>query len=76
MQILYFQQLFAQKLRRIRGPFTGLSPAWRLPENEGVRRTGDPWVRKLGIIAGVTAGLMVVMFIIYKLVLSSGVRIV
>jgi len=68
-------QATAQKLRRIRGPFNGLAPSWKLP-GDVVQRAGDPWVRKLGIIAGVAAGLMVVMFIIYKLVLSSGVRIV
>ncbi len=45
-------QATAQKLRRIRGPFNGLSPAWKLP-GDVVARAGDPWVRKLGIIAGV-----------------------
>jgi type VI secretion system protein ImpK len=65
----------AQKLRRIRGAFGGLSPAWMLPPDK-LRVAGDPWVKKLGIIAGVIAGLMVVLFVIYKLVLNSGVHIV
>jgi type VI secretion system protein ImpK len=65
----------AQKLRRIRGAFQGLSPSWMLPPDK-LRVAGDPWVKKLGIIAGVSAGLMVVLFIIYKLVLNSGVHIV
>ena len=64
----------AQKLKRIRGPFAGLSPAWMLPP-ETLRTISDPWVKRLGIIAAVCAGLMIVLFIIYKLVLSSGVHI-
>jgi type VI secretion system protein ImpK len=64
-----------QKLNRIRGGFKGLSPSWMLPP-ETLRFASDPWVKKLGIIAGVTAGLMIVAFVIYKLVLNSGVHIV
>ena len=35
----------------------------------------DPWVRKLGIIAAVCAGLMLLLFIVYKIVLNSGVHV-
>ena len=62
----------ADKIRRIRGPFAGLSPAWMLPP--GVARTRiDPWVKRLTIIAASIAGLMLLLFVIYKIGLSSGV---
>ena len=64
----------AEKIRRIRGRFSQLSPSWTLP-GEKVQPAGrDPWVRKLGIIAAVVAGLMIVLFVVYKLTLGSGVR--
>jgi type VI secretion system protein ImpK len=63
--------LTADKIRRIRGRFAGLSPAWSLPQ-ESVRAVRDPWVRRLGIIAAVMAFIMVVFFVIYKLSLGSG----
>jgi type VI secretion system protein ImpK len=64
----------AEKIRRIRGPFGGLSPNWA-PPPEKAKPAADPWVRKLGIIAAVCAGLMVLLFIIYKIVLGSGVHV-
>jgi len=64
----------AEKIRRIRGPFAGLCPGWTLPQEAVVVRA-DPWVRKLGIIAAVCAGVMVLLFVVYKLVLGSGVHI-
>ena len=63
----------AEKIRRIRGGFAGLSPAWSLPP-ETVRWRTDPWVRKLGWIAGVTGAVMLVLFVVYKIVLSGGVQ--
>ena len=64
----------AEKIHRIRGGFAGLSPAWALGP-ETVRWRSDPWVRKLGWIAGIAGGVMVVLFIVYKIVLASGVQI-
>jgi type VI secretion system protein ImpK len=66
--------LTAEKIRRIRGPFPPLSPYWALP-NETVASRKDPLVRRLGIIAAACAILMVVLFVIYKVVLSSGVNV-
>jgi type VI secretion system protein ImpK len=63
-----------EKIRRIRGPFGGLSPNWA-PPPEKAKPAADPWVRKLGITAAVCAGLMVLLFIIYKIVLDSGVHV-
>jgi len=62
----------ADKIHRIRGPFSGLSPNWMLPP-ETIRGRVDPWVKKLMIIAVSTAALMVLLFVIYKIVLGSGV---
>jgi type VI secretion system protein ImpK len=60
------------KIHRIRGRFSQLSPAWMLPPGT-VRGNVDPWVRKLGIIAAVCCGVMLLLFVVYKIGLSSGV---
>jgi type VI secretion system protein ImpK len=62
----------ADKIHRIRGPFAGLSPNWMLP-NETIRGSVDPWVKKLMIIAVSCAAVMILLFVVYKIVLSSGV---
>ncbi|HEX3880572.1 MAG TPA: DotU family type IV/VI secretion system protein [Bryobacteraceae bacterium] len=64
----------AEKIRRIRGPFGPLSPNWA-PPPEKAAFVADPWVRKLTIIASVCAGLMLLLFIVYKIVLNSGVHV-
>ncbi len=65
--------MVAEKIRRIRGRFTQLSPAWMLPKD--APRTGkDPWVRRLGIIAMVAAAVMILLFIIFKVILGNGVQ--
>ena len=63
----------ADKIRRIRGPFAMLSPFAGLP-NETVASRQDPLVRRLGIIAAGCAILMILLFIVYKVILSSGVN--
>ena len=67
-------RMTADKLRRIRGGFAGLSPAWMLPQ-ETLGGSSDPWVRKLTWIAAVCAGVMLILFVIYKVVLSSGLNV-
>jgi type VI secretion system protein ImpK len=62
----------AAKIRRIRGPFGPLSPAWMLPPGTARSRV-DPWVKKLGIIAAVCAIVMILLFVVYKVSLGSGV---
>ena len=64
----------AEKIRRIRGNLGLLSPAGALP-NESLRSGSDPLVRKLGYLAIACAALMVVLFVVYKIVLSNGVRV-
>src|SRR3954466_11765502 len=73
-ELTQVMNMTAEKIRRIRGRFNALSPAWQLP-SEMVRTRSDPWVRKLGVIAAVCAVVMILLFIAYKLVLSSGVHI-
>src|SRR5262249_40655751 len=65
--------LTRDKLQRIRGRFAGLSPAWMLPK-ETLRGSVDPWVKKLTWIAAVCAAVMIVAFVVYKLVLNSGLH--
>jgi len=64
----------AAKIYRVRARFSQLSPAWVLPK-ETARRYRDPWVRRLAIAAAATAILMVLLFVVYKLVLGSGVHV-
>ena len=62
-----------EKIRRVRGYSPDLSPAWKLP-NEAVRLTGgDPWVRRLGMAAIGCAALALLLFMIFKFSLGSGV---
>lgn len=63
-----------EKIRRIRGPMGPLAPN-APPPAEKARLVADPWVRKLGIVAAVCAGLMILLFIVYKIVLGNGVRV-
>ena len=64
----------ADKIRRIRGRLGPLSPAG-LPPAETVQVKVDPWIRRLAIAAIASAALLVVLFVVYKLVLGSGVRV-
>jgi len=64
----------AAKIYRMRARFSQFSPAWMLPK-ETVRARRDPWVRRLGMIAAITAGVMVLLFVVYKIVLGSGVHV-
>ena len=73
-ELIQVMNLTAEKIRRIRGPFAPLSPFSALP-NEAVAGRQDPLVRKLGIIAAVCAAVMILLFIVYKVVLSSGVNV-
>jgi type VI secretion system protein ImpK len=63
----------AAKIRRIRGGYTGLAPAWTLPQDPPRATGADPWVRKLTWAAIACAALAVLLFVVFKLTLSSGV---
>jgi len=73
-ELAQVMNLTADKIRRVRGRFAGLSPDWPIPADQAASRA-DPWVRKLSIVAIVCAALTILLFVTYKLVLSSGARI-
>lgn len=74
-ELAQVMNLTADKIRRVRGHFSGLSSDWAIPPDKAASRA-DPWVRKLAIVAIVCAAVTVLLFITYKLVLSSGAHIV
>ncbi len=61
----------AEKIRRIRGPLPGLSPAWAIPEGTIKATEADPWIRRLaiGALAGVFIALL--FFVLFKVLLGS-----
>jgi type VI secretion system protein ImpK len=62
-----------ERIQRIRQTGAELAPGWRLP-SDGVRGvSGDPWVLRLGIAAGVCFLILVASFAGYYMSLSSGV---
>ncbi len=74
------QSLIAQvgsKIRRARGlvgkeGVNELSRSWRPPKDVIPARATDPWVRRLSVVAGVTAVIAVALFLVYVVVLKSG----
>jgi type VI secretion system protein ImpK len=63
----------ALKIRRIRGTGPELSPRWALPSETFSFATVDVWVKRMLIGSGALAALAILLFIIYKVVLSGGV---
>jgi type VI secretion system protein ImpK len=61
-----------EKIQRIRGGASTLSPAWELPPETPQKPGADPLVWKIGIAAAACFGLALILFIVYKLVLGSG----
>lgn len=61
-----------EKIRRIRGKPVDLSPSWALPA-EAPRAHTDKWVRRLAIGALACVVFTVLLFLVFKLVLGSGV---
>jgi len=62
-----------EKIRRIRGYSPDLSPAWMLPKEAARLTSGDPWVRRLGIAAISCAALALLLFVIFRFSLGSGI---
>ena len=62
----------SDKIARVRQAREGISPMWRLPEGGFVQGGADPWVKRLGWVAGGCGALMVLAWVIYKLALGSG----
>jgi type VI secretion system protein ImpK len=61
-----------EKIRRIRGPVGPLSPRGAIPADVA-RVQSDRWSRRLGKVALIAAGLAVVLFVVFKILLLSGV---
>ena len=61
-----------QKIRRIRGVSSMLSPAGELPPEALPKPGADPLVKKIGIAAAACLVLAIILFITYKLILGSG----
>jgi len=63
----------ADKIQRIRKTPPDWSPNWALPEDTGAVRLDDPWVKRLmWVLAGIGA-FSVLLFAIYRFLLSSGI---
>lgn len=63
----------AEKINRIRGGFGPLAPQWAPSSQEALPVARDPWLRRLLIIAGATAGFALLLFLVFTLSLRSGV---
>ncbi|NJD10323.1 MAG: DotU family type IV/VI secretion system protein [Gemmatimonadetes bacterium] len=66
----------ATKIARIRGGppnVAELAPDWRLPAAEQLKRGRDVVARRLTVIAAAALGISVVLFLLYLLLLRSGV---
>ncbi len=61
-----------EKLQRIRKMSAEISPYWR-PTSESGGRRADPWLKRLTWIVGATGGVWLILFAIYKFILSAGV---
>jgi type VI secretion system protein ImpK len=61
------------KIHRVRGRSVELSPSWMLPKESARRIGGDPWVRYLTYAAMGCVALAVVLFLIFKFSLGSGI---
>ncbi|WP_228486453.1 DotU family type IV/VI secretion system protein [Paludibaculum fermentans] len=60
------------KIRRIRKPRGEISPSWQLPEQKFVQSGGDPWVKRLQWVALGSGILVLLLFVMYKVFLGSG----
>lgn len=63
----------AAKLRHIRGPLVGFSPAWAVPAGAVAASSTDPWLRRLVWTAGICLLLALILFFSFKLILGAGV---
>src|SRR5580698_7150942 len=61
-----------EKIRRVRGPLTALSPRGAIPADAVRLVQADPWVRRLAIATVVTSLLALALFLVFKFLLLSG----
>ena len=62
----------AEKIQRIRQSGSDLSPNWAPPSTAVAAQSRDPWLKRLRIASIATAGLALVLWVVYLLLLSSG----
>jgi type VI secretion system protein ImpK len=60
------------RIRRIRGPLSGLSPSWNVPDAPVATAKPDPWVRRLFVLAVVCLLAALLLFAGFRLMLSGG----
>jgi type VI secretion system protein ImpK len=63
----------ADKIQRIRKTPPDWSPGWALPEETGTLRLDDPWVKRLGWVLAGIGTFAILLFAIYRFLLSSGI---
>lgn len=61
-----------EKIRRVRGPSSVLSPRGAIPADAVRLVQSDPWLRRLLIGAAATAAVAVILFAAFKFILISG----
>jgi type VI secretion system protein ImpK len=61
-----------EKIRRVRGPLTALSPRGAIPADAVRLVQADPWVRRLAIATLVASLLALTLFLVFKFLLISG----
>lgn len=62
------------KIQRIRGTTTAdLAPDWRLPAEETIPKSRDLITRRLALVAAGTFALALVVYVVYRALLSSGI---
>ena len=66
-------QALGEKIQRIRQMRPELSPYWMVPNDQAGNTTADPWVKRLIFIAAGSVLLTVLLFVLYKYLLSSGI---
>ena len=69
-ELAQIMNMTGEKIRRIRGRFGALSPGWQPPAEKAITQS-DPWVKRWGIIAAVSAAVMVLLFVGYWFGLGS-----
>jgi len=60
------------KIRRIRRPLGWISPSWMIPEQQVLQTASDPWVARLMWTACGLGVFSLILFVLYKLMLGSG----
>ncbi|HEY3741122.1 MAG TPA: DotU family type IV/VI secretion system protein [Bryobacteraceae bacterium] len=72
-ELFAVQTQTGEKIQRIRKTTNELSPEWQLPNDGPPRVEGDPWVKTLIYTAIGCLVLTVILFVLFKVVLGSGV---